>query len=74
VFFKQIEGEEYRVSMRSKGPVDIAAVAKTYGGGGHKNAAGCTITGAIDALQKVLVEQIERAIALQDGSIAGLQK
>jgi len=62
VFFKQIEGEEYRVSMRSKGTVDIAAVAKTYGGGGHKNAAGCTITGAIDALQKVLVEQIEQAI------------
>lgn len=62
VFFKQIEGEEYRVSMRSKGAVDIAAVAKEYGGGGHRNAAGCTITGAIDALQKVLVEQIEQAI------------
>jgi phosphoesterase RecJ-like protein len=62
VFFKQIEGEEYRVSMRSKGAVDIAAVARTYGGGGHKNAAGCTVTGAIDALQKVLVEQIEQAI------------
>jgi phosphoesterase RecJ-like protein len=62
VFFKQIEGEEYRVSMRSKGAVDIAAVEKEYGGGGHKNAAGCTITGAIDALQKVLVEQIEQAI------------
>jgi len=62
VFFKQIEGEEYRVSMRSKGAVDIAAVAKAYGGGGHKNAAGCTVTGAIDALQKVLVEQIEQAI------------
>ena len=48
--------------MRSKGTVDIAAVAKEYGGGGHKNAAGCTISGAIDALQKVLVEQIEQAI------------
>jgi phosphoesterase RecJ-like protein len=44
VFFKQIEGDEYRVSMRSKGDIDIGAVAKEFGGGGHKNAAGCTST------------------------------
>ena len=43
VFFKQVEGDEYRVSMRSKGDIDIGAVAKEFGGGGHKNAAGCTV-------------------------------
>ena len=73
VFFKQSEGEEYRVSMRSKGDIDIGAVAKEFGGGGHKNAAGCTVNGAIDALQKLFVEKIERAIELQDGSVAELQ-
>jgi bifunctional oligoribonuclease and PAP phosphatase NrnA len=62
VFFKQTEGDEYRVSMRSKGEIDIGAVAKQFGGGGHKNAAGCTVTGPIDALQKTFVERIERAI------------
>ena len=31
--------------MRSKGDVDIGAVAKQFGGGGHKNAAGCSVTG-----------------------------
>jgi phosphoesterase RecJ-like protein len=62
VFFKQIEGESYRVSMRSKGDIDIAAVAKEFGGGGHKNAAGCTATGGIDTLQKIFVDKIERAI------------
>jgi phosphoesterase RecJ-like protein len=62
VFFKQAEGEEYRVSMRSKGNIDIGAVAKEFGGGGHKNAAGCTVNGAIDALQKLLLEKIEQAI------------
>jgi phosphoesterase RecJ-like protein len=61
-FFKQVEGDTYRVSMRSKGEIDIGAVAKEYQGGGHKNAAGCTVTGAIDALQKMFVEHIERAI------------
>ena len=62
VFFKQIEGEQYRVSMRSKGDIDVGGVAKTFGGGGHKNAAGCTVSGAIDALQKTFVEKIEEAI------------
>ena len=62
VFFKQAEGDEYRVSMRSKGDIDIGAVAKEFGGGGHKNAAGCTVTGPIDALQKTFIEKIQRAI------------
>jgi len=62
VFFKQSEGEEYRVSLRSKGEIDIGAVAKQFGGGGHKNAAGCTVTGPIDGLQKTFVERIEHAI------------
>jgi phosphoesterase RecJ-like protein len=74
VFFKQDEGERYRVSMRSKGDIDIGAVAKSFGGGGHKNAAGCTVSGAIDALQKTFVEKIEGAIALQEGKMAGLQE
>ena len=54
VFFKQHEGDEYRVSMRSKGEIDIGAVAKEFGGGGHKNAAGCTVTGDIDALRQAV--------------------
>src|SRR5678816_3904686 len=70
VFFKQVEGDEYRVSMRSKGDIDIGAVAKEFGGGGHKNAAGCTISGAIDALQKLFIEKIEQAI---DGRLARVQ-
>jgi phosphoesterase RecJ-like protein len=62
VFFKQIEGEQYRVSLRSKGDIDIGAVAKQFGGGGHRNAAGCTVTGAIDSLQRTFIEKIEHAI------------
>jgi len=62
VFFKQIENDSYRVSMRSKGSIDIGSVAKEFGGGGHKNAAGCTVTGDIGALQTVFVEKMTRAI------------
>jgi phosphoesterase RecJ-like protein len=62
VFFKQVEGDEYRVSMRSKGDIDIGLVAAEFKGGGHKNAAGCTVEGPIDALQKQFLERIEAAI------------
>ena len=68
VFFKQ--ADQYRVSMRSKGAIDIGVVAKEFGGGGHKNAAGCTVTGAIDILQKTFVEKIEGAIARREGGQA----
>jgi phosphoesterase RecJ-like protein len=68
VFFKQVEADEYRVSMRSKGDIDIGAIAKEFDGGGHKNAAGCTVTGPIDALQKMFIDKIEAAI---DGRPAG---
>jgi len=69
VFFKEEEGETYRVSMRSKGEIDIGAVAKEFGGGGHMNAAGCTVTGGVDALQKVFVEKIERAIDRSESDV-----
>jgi phosphoesterase RecJ-like protein len=62
VFFKQEHGNEYRVSLRSKGDIDVNAIAKVYGGGGHKNASGCTLTGALGELQKTLVRQLEGAI------------
>ena len=68
VFFKLAEGEQYRVSLRSKGDIDIGAVAKRYGGGGHKNASGCTVTGPVDALQRRIVDEVEQAI---DGRPAG---
>jgi phosphoesterase RecJ-like protein len=48
--------------MRSKGDIDIGSVAKEFDGGGHKNAAGCTVSGAIDTLQKTFIEKIEEAI------------
>jgi phosphoesterase RecJ-like protein len=62
VFFKQSEGDEYRVSLRSKGDIDVGAVAKEFGGGGHKNAAGCTVRGDIGSLRRTFVEKAQAAI------------
>jgi phosphoesterase RecJ-like protein len=62
VFFKQSDGDEYRVSLRSKGDIDVGAVAAEFGGGGHKNAAGCTVKGDIDSLRKTFTERVQRAV------------
>lgn len=73
IFFKQSQGTHYRVSLRSKGDVDIGLVAKEFNGGGHKNAAGCSVDGPIDELRHIFVEKVTRAIELRDGRIAGSQ-
>lgn len=62
VFFKESKGGAYRVSMRSKGSVDIGAVAKHFGGGGHKNAAGCTVTGSLEAVRQQIDPLVDAAI------------
>lgn len=62
IFFRKIEDDVYRVSMRSKADVDISAVAKVFEGGGHKNAAGCTARGAIDELQREFVRRVGQEI------------
>lgn len=45
IFMYQTGPQEYKVSMRSNGKVDVAAVASYFGGGGHIRAAGCTLRG-----------------------------
>ena len=62
VFVKANDGGSYRVSLRSKGTVDVGSVAKRYGGGGHKNAAGCTVSGPLDALKQELGALVQQAI------------
>jgi bifunctional oligoribonuclease and PAP phosphatase NrnA len=46
--FKEIEPQQWSVSMRAKARVDLATVASTFGGGGHRLAAGYSTTGSID--------------------------
>jgi bifunctional oligoribonuclease and PAP phosphatase NrnA len=65
IFFKEIGPENWRISLRSKGNIDVNAVATQFGGGGHKNASGCSATGPLDSLralfQQKVIEQIDRA-------------
>ncbi|TMA26401.1 MAG: bifunctional oligoribonuclease/PAP phosphatase NrnA [Deltaproteobacteria bacterium] len=53
----------WRVSFRSRGRVDVATIAQKFGGGGHRNAAGCTIQGDQASVRARIAEEIERALA-----------
>jgi len=62
VFFKENGPNDWRVSMRSKGDVDVNAVAKQFGGGGHKNASGCSAEGQLADLKDLFREKLTEAI------------
>ncbi len=47
-FLRELPGGRFRASLRSKGSVDVALLAETLGGGGHRNASGCTLDGPLD--------------------------
>ncbi len=62
VFFKATQTGDVRVSMRSKYDVDVRKVANEFGGGGHKNAAGFTVAGPLEAVRDDIVQRIVGAI------------
>lgn len=47
IFFRQLEEGRVKVGFRSKGKVNVAVFSAAMGGGGHHNAAGCTVVGTI---------------------------
>ena len=61
-FFKEIGANDWRVSLRSKGTVDVGAIARWQGGGGHTNAAGCSAKGPLDDVNKQFGQQLTEAI------------
>ncbi len=68
VFFRQINADEYKVSFRSKGRVNVAEVAMEFGGGGHKNAAGCLIKGDIGEVRKIALTAAKKSTTSQFGN------
>jgi phosphoesterase RecJ-like protein len=54
-FLRDLPDHRVRLSLRSKGRINVAAIAERLGGGGHANAAGCTLDGPLPrALERIL--------------------
>jgi phosphoesterase RecJ-like protein len=67
-FLKEQADREWRVSLRSKGTVDVGAIARSLDGGGHANAAGCSAAGEQSALEAAVMARLREAI---DASVKG---
>jgi phosphoesterase RecJ-like protein len=76
-FFKETAPGVYRVSLRSKCDVNVARIAERFGGGGHRNAAGCTFKGSWEEAEREVVGQLVYAVENRGqngtGSLAGQQ-
>jgi phosphoesterase RecJ-like protein len=54
-----------KVSLRSKGEVNVAMIAAGFGGGGHPNAAGAVVPGCLDEVRAGVLRAVEAAVARQ---------
>jgi phosphoesterase RecJ-like protein len=62
VFFKESGPGDWRISMRSKGDVNVNGIAREFGGGGHMNAAGCGATGDLAHLIPLFEQKLADAV------------
>ncbi len=62
VLFKELAPNRVRLSFRSRRGIDIVKVAEFFGGGGHPNAAGCTINSNLATAQKSVLENIRKLL------------
>ena len=62
IFLYETAPQEYKVSMRSRGLVDVSKIASFFGGGGHKLAAGCTMQGNLYDVVNNVTYYMERQL------------
>lgn len=62
IFVREIEGEAYKVSLRSNDYVSVSDVAIPFHGGGHMRASGCTIQGDLETVKEKIISEIKKYI------------
>jgi bifunctional oligoribonuclease and PAP phosphatase NrnA len=64
VFLRELPEKQIRLSLRSKGRVNVAEIAERLGGGGHGNAAGCTLEGPLARAIEQIVAALRKSVAM----------
>jgi len=62
LLFKQLAPDSVKISLRSAGGADVAAIAKQFGGGGHVRAAGCRLSADLGSAIEQVVAAVRRAL------------
>ena len=56
VFLRELSNHRVRLSIRSKGKINVARIAESFGGGGHAHASGCTFEGPLSSAEGRILE------------------
>ena len=62
IFFRQLSELKFKVGFRSKGKVNVATFSAALGGGGHHNAAGCTVDGSLAEVKALVYGIVEASL------------
>lgn len=63
ILFRHVSGGRIKVSFRSVGNVDVAELARRFGGGGHTKASGVAIVGGLDEVQRAVLDEARSYLA-----------
>ncbi|MDY0269828.1 DHH family phosphoesterase [Trichloromonas sp.] len=63
IFFRQISPTSFKVGFRSKGRIDVGALSREFGGGGHHNAAGAVVDGPLDEVRATVFSRLDDLLA-----------
>ncbi|MGA3010930.1 MAG: bifunctional oligoribonuclease/PAP phosphatase NrnA [Terracidiphilus sp.] len=66
-FLRELPERRIRIGLRSKGQVNVAAIAERLGGGGHESAAGCTLAGPLERAIEEILAELRPCVAALDG-------
>ncbi len=62
ITLKQVDDEEFKVSLRTYDPLDASEICKILGGGGHKGAAGASVKGTLEEAKQKVLKAVEKAL------------
>lgn len=62
LFFREIDQNSFKVGFRSKGDINVGALARELGGGGHHNAAGAVVQGSLSEVRQNVARLIQQLL------------
>jgi phosphoesterase RecJ-like protein len=74
VLLRELPDHRVRLSLRSKGRLDVARIAASFGGGGHRHAGGCTLDGPLTAAMEKILDTMRREVMTTVSGDSGITK
>lgn len=62
LLFKEVEGGQVKVSLRSTGEVDVMEIARKFNGGGHRMASGLQVNGTVEEVMKLVTNEVKNVV------------